>query len=80
MWDRAYGGVVWTDILAKMREIGGDYPAPRDVAIIKSYRIYYKTGSRRYPTHTIPEEIIPIVKDELKRQRLVADYLTTSRV
>ena len=64
-WD--YGGATWSDILAKMREIDGDYPAARDIPIVKSYRIYYKTGSRRYPTHTIPQEMIPVVKDELER-------------
>jgi len=66
-WDKAYRGAVWTDILAKIRELGGGYPSPRDVAIIKSYRIYYKTGSRRYPTHTIPEEMIPTIDEELDR-------------
>ena len=53
------------DILAKIRELGGVYPSPRDLALLKSYRIYYKTGSRRYPTHTVPEEIIPVVEEVL---------------
>lgn len=66
-WDDAYGGATWVDILAKIRELGGRYPSPRHVVIIKSYRIYYKTGSRRYPTHTIPEEMIPIIEEELER-------------
>jgi len=65
-WDKAYGGATWVDILAKIRELGGRYPSPRHLAILKSYRIYYKTGSRRYPTHTIPEEIIPVVEEVLK--------------
>jgi len=64
-WDKAYGGVTWVDILAKIRELKGVYPPPRDLALLKSYKIYYKTGSRRYPTHTIPEEIIPIVEEVL---------------
>jgi len=64
-WDRAYGGAAWTDILAKIRELGGVYPPPRDLALLKSYRIYYKTGSRRYPTHTVPEEIIPVMEEVL---------------
>lgn len=64
-WDRAYMGATWIDILGKIREMGGAYPAPRDLAIIKSYRIYYKTGSRRYPTHTVPEEMISIVDEVL---------------
>lgn len=66
-WDKAYGGAPWIDILAKIRDLRGTYPAPRDIAIIASYRIYYKTGSRRYPTHTIPEEIILIVDAELEK-------------
>ena len=66
-WDRAYGGAAWVDILAKIRELGGVYPPPRDLALLKSYKIYYKTGSRRYPTHTVPEEIIPIVEEVLDR-------------
>jgi len=64
-WDKAYGGATWVDILAEIRELKGVYPPPRDLALLKSYKIYYKTGSRRYPTHTIPEEIIPIVEEVL---------------
>ena len=66
-WDKAYRGATWIDILAKIRDLKGVYPAPRDIAIIGSYRIYYKTGSRRYPTHTIPEEMIPIADVELEK-------------
>lgn len=66
-WDRAYGGASWQDILSKIREIGGCYPPPRDLVILKSYKIYYRTGSRRYPTHTIPEEMIPVVEEVLDR-------------
>jgi len=65
-WDRAYGGATWADILAQVRSLGGGYPSPRDLAILKSYKLYYKTGSRRYPTHTIPEEIIEVVAGALK--------------
>jgi len=62
-WDKAYGGAPWLDILAKIRELKGTYPPPRDIAILASYRLFYfKTGSRRYPTHTIPEEMIECVK------------------
>jgi len=66
-WDKAYGGATWVDILAKIRELKGAYPPPRDLALLKSYKIYYKTGSRRYPTHTVPEEIIPVVEEVLER-------------
>lgn len=66
-WDRAYGGATWIDILSKIRELGGKYPSPRDLAILKSYRIYYKTGSNRYPTHTIPEEMIHVIDSELEK-------------
>jgi len=45
----------------------GKYPSPRHLAILKSYKIYYRTGSRRYPTHTIPEEMIPIIDIELEK-------------
>jgi hypothetical protein len=65
-WDKAYGGAAWPDILENIREIGGSYPSPRDLAILKSYRIYYKTGSRRYPTHTIPEEMIPTIEEVMR--------------
>lgn len=64
-WDKAYRGAAWPDILAKIRELGGTYPAPRDLVLLQSYKLYYRTGSRRYPTHTIPEEIIPIVESIL---------------
>jgi hypothetical protein len=66
-WDRAYGGATWIDILTKIRELGGSYPSPRDLAILKSYHIYFKTGSRRYPTHTVPVEMIPIISEELEK-------------
>jgi len=66
-WDRAFGGATWVDVFSKVRELGGKYPSPRDVVILKSYKIYYKTGSRRYPTHTIPEEMIPTVETELEK-------------
>jgi hypothetical protein len=66
-WDKAYGGATWVDILAKIRELRGIYPPPRDLALLKSYKIYYKTGSRRYPTHTVPEEIIPLVEGVLNQ-------------
>jgi len=66
-WDRAYGGATWVDILSEIRQLEGKYPSPRDLAILRSYRIYYKTGSRRYPTHTIPEEMIPTVNEELRK-------------
>jgi len=66
-WDRAYDGATWVDILSKIRQLKGSYPSPRDLAIIKSYKIYYKTGSRRYPTHTVPKEMIPTIDDELEK-------------
>lgn len=68
-WDKAYGGATWIDILAKIRDIKGAYPAPRDIAIVRSYRIYYKTGSRRYPTHTVPEEMINAIMETLEEWR-----------
>ncbi|NIP61279.1 MAG: hypothetical protein GWN01_10245 [Nitrosopumilaceae archaeon] len=64
-WDRGFGGVTWEEMLAKMRELGGPYPSPRDVVILKSYKIYFKTGSRRYPTHTVPEEMMPTIDEVL---------------
>jgi len=33
--------------------------APQDYVLLKAYRIYYKSGSKRYPGHSIPIEIIP---------------------
>ena len=67
-WDKAYGGAAWPDILANIRETHGSYyPSPRDLTILKSYRIYFKTGSRRYPTHTVPEEMIPTIEEVLRK-------------
>ena len=66
-WDRAYGGATWVDILSKIRQLKGSYPPPRDLAILRSYKIYYKTGSRRYPTHTVPKEMIPTINKELRK-------------
>ncbi len=72
MWDKAYGGATWPHILASIREMGGSYPSPRDLSILKSYKIYYKTGSRRYPTHTVPEEMIPSVEEVLTETPFIA--------
>lgn len=65
-WDKAYGGATWSDVLAKIRDLNGVYPSPRDLVLLKSYKLYYKTGSRRYPTHTIPEELISVIEETLK--------------
>lgn len=71
-WDKAYGGAAWSDILASIREMRGSYyPSPRDLTILKSYRIYFKTGSRRYPTHTVPEEMIPTIEEVLRKVPVV---------
>ena len=72
-WDQAYGGATWVDILSKIRQLKGSYPSPRDLAIIKSYKIYYKTGSRRYPTHTVPKEMIPTINDELEKWKKIRE-------
>ena len=68
-WSGDYYGASYSDILARMREICGKpiLPAPRDFPILRSYRLYYKSGSRKYPTHSIPEEIIPAVREALER-------------
>jgi hypothetical protein len=64
-WDKVYHGATWEDMLAKIRMLKGPYPSPRDLVILKSFKIYFKTGSRRYPTHTIPEEMIPVIEQIL---------------
>jgi hypothetical protein len=61
-------GPDYGSILRKMREILGRFEAltPRDFLILKAARIYYKSGSHRNPTHSIPLEIIPAVKEVLE--------------
>ena len=70
-WDSADSGAVFSNIIAKMREIIGEptMPSPRDYPLFSSYKLYYKTGSNKYPTHTIPMEIIPVVKEALEEWR-----------
>ena len=48
-WD--YGGAKFSDIVAKMRENTGKgtHPSSRDYVTFNSYKIYYKTGSNKYP-------------------------------
>ncbi len=67
-WKGDLYGARYDDIIAKMREILGKivFPAPRDFILFRSYKIYYKSGSRKYPTHSIPEEIIPAVEEALE--------------
>lgn len=71
-WKGDYFGAKYADIIAKMREILGKtvFPAPRDFVLLKSFRLYYKSGSRKHPTHSIPEEIIPAVKDALEEWKI----------
>ena len=55
-----------------MREITGRsiMPSPMDYVLFNSYKIYYKTGSNKYPTHTIPPESIPTVKQALEEFKI----------
>ncbi|MCD6513824.1 MAG: hypothetical protein J7L07_02765 [Candidatus Odinarchaeota archaeon] len=71
-WSGDFYGASYSDILAVMRNILGKFviPAPRDFVVLKSYKIYYKSGSRKYPSHSIPEEIIPAVKEALEEWKL----------
>lgn len=67
-WSGDYFGASYSEVLAKMRQLAGRpvMLAPRDFTILKSYRVYYKSGSNRYPTHSIPEEAIPAIKEALE--------------
>lgn len=67
-WQGDLFGASYSELLAKMRELAGRpiMPAPRDFAILKSYGIYYKSGSNKNPTHSIPEEIIPALEEALE--------------
>lgn len=72
-------GPDYGSVLRKMREILGrlEAPLPRDFALLKASGIYYKSGSRRYPGHSIPLEIIPALKEvleEWKRSKEVIHY------
>ncbi|WP_448578657.1 hypothetical protein [Thermosphaera sp.] len=60
-------GPDYGSILRRMREILGEVvtPLPNDFVLLKAYGLYYKSGSRRYPGHSIPLEIIPAVKEAL---------------
>jgi len=39
---------------------------PVDYVVLKAYKIYYKTGTRRYPEHALPVESIPPIEKALK--------------
>jgi len=39
---------------------------PVDYVALKAYKIYYKTGSRRYPEHALPVESIPPIEKALE--------------
>lgn len=70
-WKGDYYGARYDEVIAKMRDILGKtvFPAPRDFIVLRSYGIYYKSGSRKHPTHSIPEEIIPAVEETLEEWR-----------
>jgi len=65
-------GPSYSNILRVMRaELGRLVaPSPRDFAILKACQIYYKSGSRRYPGHSIPLEILPAVEETLEEWKL----------
>jgi len=70
-WNGDYYGASYVEILRKMRQICGKplMPAPRDFPILASYEIYYKSGSRKHPSHSIPEERIDAVREALGQWR-----------
>jgi len=65
-------GPSYSDILRVMRTELGRFvaPSPRDFAVLKACQIYYKSGSRRYPGHSIPLEILPAVEEALEEWKL----------
>jgi hypothetical protein len=74
-------GPDYGSILRKMREILGRFEAltPRDFAMLKAFGIYYKSGSRRYPGHSVPLEIIPAVKEALEEWRRTRERVPSIR-
>jgi len=42
---------------------------PNDYVILKAYRIYYKSGSKRHPGHSVPIESIPGIEKALQWYR-----------
>jgi 6-pyruvoyl-tetrahydropterin synthase len=64
-------GPDYGSILRRMREILGriEMLTPRDFAVLKASGIYYKSGTRRYPSHSILLETIPAVKEALEEWR-----------
>lgn len=52
--ERILGRGVWNPVLLRRLSV---YP----------FKLVFKTGSRRYPTWTIPPEISPVVEEELSR-------------
>jgi len=65
-------GPSYSEVLRVMRAILGRFvsPSPRDFAVLKACQIYYKSGSRKYPGHSIPLEIIPAVEEALEEWKL----------
>jgi len=43
---------------------------PVDYVVLKAYKIYYKTGSRRYPEHALPIESIPPIEKAIEDFKL----------
>jgi hypothetical protein len=61
-------GPDYGSIVRRMREILGrlETPLPRDFVLLKASGIYYKSGSRRYPSHSILLETLLAVKEALE--------------
>jgi len=45
-------------------------PSLRDFAVLRACQICYKSGSRRYPSHSIPLKILSTVEEALEEWRL----------
>jgi len=61
-------GYSLSKIQEKIIEIEGKVRnlTPVDYIALKAYKIYYKTGSRRYPEHALPVESIPPIEKALE--------------
>jgi hypothetical protein len=64
----SFYGFTFEELLKKTVEYTGSTKtiAPRDWTILKAYRIYFKTGGKKYPEHAIPIECVPAIDKALE--------------
>jgi len=65
------GRATYFEIIDGMEKYGQSYAPSFLLPRLQSLKLVFKTGSRKYPDWTIPPEIIPLLKELLKKREII---------